>query len=58
MFEAKIKILFNEYTDSEQFQSVVKKWIDEEESYEYIYNYIIISKKYIKYLNKENNKDN
>ena len=40
IFEAKIKDLFNEYIDSEQFQSVLKKMIDEEESYEYIHNYI------------------
>ena len=40
IFESKIKDLFNEYIDSEQFQSVVKKMIDEEESYKYIHNYI------------------
>ena len=58
IFEAKIKDLFNEYIDSEQFQSVLKKMIDEEESYEYIHNYINVSKKFIKYFNEENNKDN
>ena len=58
IFESKIKDLFNEYIDSEQFQSVVKKMIDEEESYEYIHKYINVSKKFIKYFNEENNKDN
>lgn len=55
-FEIKIKDLYEEYINSEQFQKAVKKLSDEEKSYEYIYNYINTSKDLLSYFKSTDNK--
>jgi len=57
-FEIKIKDLYEEYINSEQFQKAVKKLSDEEKSYEYIYNYINTSKDLLSYFKSTDNKKN
>ena len=57
IFVTKIKDLYEEYINSEQFQKVIKKLSEEEKSYEYIYNYINTSKDLINYFKSTDNKE-
>ena len=55
IFETNMKDLYSEYINSKQFQDSIGKLIDEQNSYEYIHNYIQISKDFIEFY--ENTKD-
>ena len=55
IFETNMKDLYTEYLKSKQFQDVIGKLIDEQNSYEYIHNYIQISNDFIEFY--ENTKD-
>ena len=55
IFETNMKDLYTEYLKSKQFQDVIGKLIDEQNSYEYIHNYIQISKDFVEFY--ENTKD-
>jgi len=55
IFETNMKNLYTEYINSKQFQDSIGKLIDEQNSYEYIHNYIQISKDFIEFY--ENTKD-
>lgn len=52
IFEANMKDLYSEYIKSKQYQGAIDKLIGEQNSYEYIHNYIQISKDFVEYYEK------
>ena len=56
IFETNMKDLYTEYFKSKQFQDVIGKLIDEQNSYEYIHNYIQMSENFVDFYEKAKDK--
>ena len=56
IFETNMKDLYTEYIKSKQFQDVIGKLIDEQNSYEYIHNYIQMSENFVDFYEKAKDK--
>ena len=58
ILNAKIRYLYKEYFDSEEYQKSIGEMLEINENYDYIYLYIKKSKDFFNYYSKENSKKN